>query len=486
MKKLLSLLLICTIVMSVIIIPYQANADVNISGDMDDANVKYFLNYAFTNVLDRTGERRVSSFDINTAGGVLNPGPGLNITDTSTVLPVEASRKMKDITYGEVVMEFPIVLSNPLDGAKIVLQNDDKLVFGLYFDKDTIYCNGKDGENLPLQAYKTKAVYAVKITMDFDKKTVKNICIDGKQVAENLDFANNSQKANNILISTGAKATGTFGMQSIRIYRGYFINESFSMNGLGMPPDWDLSVENGEITASTANISASNTFDSGSATLSSEYGNSSLKKTIDKKTDKSIFEFQLLLPKKRAGAEISLTAGEKNLFSIFTTKDGFAYSDKNGNPVDFYKSMDNVWYHFRIEYDPQTGKADLIMNGKKQVMGIDLPPDIKYVDGVSCDVIPIGDGDVIIDNILLFPYEEIEDYVPEPVPVPKDDIDIGMQMCSLWTEGLHFGYDYLNDADARKPVLGFYDEGSPEVADWEIKYMVEHGVDFQWYCWFKA
>ncbi|MEG2583856.1 MAG: hypothetical protein RSA27_05065, partial [Oscillospiraceae bacterium] len=73
MKKLLSLLLICTIVMSVIIIPYQANADVNISGDMDDANVKYFLNYAFTNVLDRTGERRVSSFDINTAGGVLNP-----------------------------------------------------------------------------------------------------------------------------------------------------------------------------------------------------------------------------------------------------------------------------------------------------------------------------------------------------------------------------------------------------------------------------
>lgn len=32
------------------------------------------------------------------------------------------------------------------------------------------------------------------------------------------------------------------------------------------------------------------------------------------------------------------------------------------------------------------------------------------------------------------------------------------------------------------PVLGYYDEGNPETADWEIKYIVEHGIDFQAFC----
>ena len=35
-----------------------------------------------------------------------------------------------------------------------------------------------------------------------------------------------------------------------------------------------------------------------------------------------------------------------------------------------------------------------------------------------------------------------------------------------------------------KPVLGYNDEGNPETADWEIKYLVEHGIDFQAFCVF--
>ena len=33
--------------------------------------------------------------------------------------------------------------------------------------------------------------------------------------------------------------------------------------------------------------------------------------------------------------------------------------------------------------------------------------------------------------------------------------------------------------------LGWYDEGNPEVADWEIKWQVEHGIDFEQYCWYR-
>jgi hypothetical protein len=37
---------------------------------------------------------------------------------------------------------------------------------------------------------------------------------------------------------------------------------------------------------------------------------------------------------------------------------------------------------------------------------------------------------------------------------------------------------------ARKPVLGWYDEESPETVDWQIKYLVENGISFVSVCWY--
>ncbi len=38
----------------------------------------------------------------------------------------------------------------------------------------------------------------------------------------------------------------------------------------------------------------------------------------------------------------------------------------------------------------------------------------------------------------------------------------------------------------RTPALGFYAQENPEVADWETKWAVEHGVDYFIYCWYRA
>jgi hypothetical protein len=35
-------------------------------------------------------------------------------------------------------------------------------------------------------------------------------------------------------------------------------------------------------------------------------------------------------------------------------------------------------------------------------------------------------------------------------------------------------------------VLGFYDQANPEVADWETKWAVEHGINFFVYCWYRV
>ena len=77
------------------------------------------------------------------------------------------------------------------------------------------------------------------------------------------------------------------------------------------------------------------------------------------------------------------------------------------------------------------------------------------------------------------------DYVPEPQSVDSDRY-VGMIYCPLWKPGDHYGWHMLEkSAPWRKPALGWYDESLPEVTDWEIKWNVEHGVDFIFYCWYR-
>jgi hypothetical protein len=72
-------------------------------------------------------------------------------------------------------------------------------------------------------------------------------------------------------------------------------------------------------------------------------------------------------------------------------------------------------------------------------------------------------------------------YVPEPKPVRgKYEVGIyyfpGWKGWSEWFPISHF--------PERKPVLGWYREGDPEVADWHIKWAVEHGITFFAYDWY--
>ena len=70
------------------------------------------------------------------------------------------------------------------------------------------------------------------------------------------------------------------------------------------------------------------------------------------------------------------------------------------------------------------------------------------------------------------------------MPKGAEDYYIGMNVCSLWRNGGHYGWSCITPFDDPRPVLGYYDEGVPETADWEIKYLVEHGIDFQAFCLF--
>lgn len=75
-------------------------------------------------------------------------------------------------------------------------------------------------------------------------------------------------------------------------------------------------------------------------------------------------------------------------------------------------------------------------------------------------------------------------YVPAPSPVDTGRYMIGAVLCPLWKGGKRWG-DIVGFPE-REPLLGWYDEGHPEVTDWEIKWAVDHGISFFMVCWYRA
>lgn len=73
------------------------------------------------------------------------------------------------------------------------------------------------------------------------------------------------------------------------------------------------------------------------------------------------------------------------------------------------------------------------------------------------------------------------DYVPEPQPV-ESAVDLGIYYFPGWPTMTH--WQPILDFPERKPVLGWYDEADPEVADWQIKWAVEHGITFFMVDWY--
>jgi hypothetical protein len=74
--------------------------------------------------------------------------------------------------------------------------------------------------------------------------------------------------------------------------------------------------------------------------------------------------------------------------------------------------------------------------------------------------------------------------VPDPHTV-QCDYRIGAHYFPGWKHGDHWGWNKIAPFPEREPLLGWYDEDNPEVTDWEIKWALEHGIDYFVYCWYR-
>ena len=156
----------------------------------------------------------------------------------------------------------------------------------------------------------------------------------------------------------------------------------------------------------------------------------------------------------------------------------------NGDKV-YENLVKTVWYRFRLEMDTDKQNVIVRVNGRI-VDEVPFASEVSSIDNYIA-VNKSATDDFSVAEMHIFEKKIAEDYVPVPVkPAGEEKYNVGINICSLWRNGMHYGWTLISPFDDIKPVLGYYDEGNPETADWEIKYMVEHGIDYQAFCWFSG
>ena len=190
-----------------------------------------------------------------------------------------------------------------------------------------------------------------------------------------------------------------------------------------------------------------------------------------------VAEFEMLLPKNENVTYTLTHDGEA--VAAFEAKDGVL--TVNGTTV-YTDAVANLWYRLRFELDTSNKTMLVKVNGRKAET-VPFASKASSVSALSFE--NKSETEIYLDKVRVYRTFEHADYVPVPVkPAGEGKYTVGLNVCPLWQNGKHIGWSCITPFDDIKPVLGYYDEGRPETADWEIKYLVEHGVDFQAFCVF--
>ncbi len=203
---------------------------------------------------------------------------------------------------------------------------------------------------------------------------------------------------------------------------------------------------------------------------------------FDKAVGKVTMDIKFLQDKKAGKVTLALMKGKTPVISVYDEGEELhCYCGKALRPHHL-----NVWQTVRVVADTATGKATVYLNGKL-TKTVPFENAAGFMDGFAVMYDAKEASRLMFSDIGMWVQpDEPEDYVPKPViPKRKGDYAVGMNICSLWHEGTHYGWDVISPYDDLKPVIGYYDEGLPEVADWEIKFMAEHAVDYELYCWYN-
>lgn len=461
------------------------------AGSGDDA--MYLVNERFMVKQSPDGYVYPSSWDTdNSGGGVYN---GARLNDTSSTASVSVSRTYIPVTSGIVTAEFTFIVTDAINanGFHFDLKSGDVSAVTVKSQNSSLYLISGN-QSYPLgQFWTTGSWHSFKVVANLDTQKV-DVYMAGIRYAQNIAFTNSVSSLDGVLISTGDETRCVLHLRACRIYTNYYLNEKFiSVPGnSNLPTNWQSSGKNNG--ASIESMRSEDDRDTSSIRLVDSSTSSEVYASCDftpKPNRDYVWFYTFLIPEKVDGMKSALVNSQNNLGLTFITQGGnLCYLGDGGAATVLVQDyLPNLWYSIKAVARPRSKAVDIYVNGKLKVENATVSLLQDTLNKVIFSTPASGTGTMWVDDILVYPAPvEPSDYVPVPVPVekPAGALQIGLQTCSLWREGDQWGWDRIAPYRERKPLLGFYDEGNPETADWEIKWALEHGVDFMSFCWFRA
>ena len=311
----------------------------------------------------------------------------------------------------------------------------------------------------------------IRANLDTDTANIHINGVDGGQ------FPMQNFAINKFEMGTTVEGTGSFVYEWLRLFGNYSVNEVFQTTPRKLLPlGWTF---DGSFMVDPKGGMHGNDLNSVKI-LAQGPSKHSATKTFDAVSGNIIAETFILLPKGQSGAYVSIGGAGNTAVKVVTDGNTF----KSGDGTELRKYTDNIWQLIRIEADTNTQTALIKIDGKKCAT-VNFENAVSAIDTITVGFDATQPAIMWFDDVMVTKYTEPADYVPVPVPVDSPDYIVGMTMCSLWREGSHLGWDKISAYPDVEPVLGYYEEGLAEVADWEIKFMLEHGIDYQHYCWYS-
>ena len=382
-----------------------------------------------------------------------------NLVDSSPEHGTRAYKTVVPQTSGKVGFESVININN--SGAHVVFSDsNDKELLRFSVSDGKYVVTGKETKDTGVSFVSGK--HSLYIEFDLDNKTAL-VVLNGKELG--IFALSDAENLAKVSYETGKKELVTIVMIETYMYTQYAVNDTFRLaNAQDKLYGWTTEGDVKILTrASDCDKNSAVIQDTGAA-----------QKKFNAVDGRFVYETFVLSP---ANQKASLTlSGDGREAVRVDFADGKITS--SGKHIRDFNST--LWNLVRIEGDFDSGKALIRVNGKRE--GVEVSLGTKTIDTVK--IASYGTGKLWFDDVQVYKTYDFTDYCPVPVPVNDDDFYLGMSICSLWREGSHYGWDCISPYDDIQPVLGYYDEGLPEVADWEIKFLAEHGYDFQHFCWY--
>ena len=369
------------------------------------------------------------------------------LADVSTDAGVALIREFNKIAVGRLDLETSVSVRG--DGFSIEYRNDEgEAVYRLYTD-GAWRVETPDGSVALTQSVDPDSFSDVSVSVDLDAGIALTSVDGGEYVESDLIVSGEAANIVDFRFATDAAHTPTVIPGAIRVTANYAANDDFTnMRGSRFSRVW-----------------------TGSAALKGgalALGRGAASRTFGAVGDKVIAETQFILPR---GENFSFALAQGETAALTCSVSGGALYANGGQMYAGFAS--NVRYRLRVEADVNAGSVVIKLNGR--TLGeTALAAPVASIDRVFIE--NASDSEIRVDSVAVYEKLAHDDYVPEPqLPAGGEDSLVG-----VFSDDMTLGD--LKNASAQpelEPLLGFYDASSPEAADWEIKYLVEHGVDFE-------